>query len=96
VARTLATDSPLILADEPVTALDPYFQIAIMDVLKTQSKKRQLIITALHDLTLARKFADRIWVLKEGNIVKDDIASNALNDETLADVFRIRPDGTRI
>jgi len=92
----LATDSPLILADEPVTALDPYFQIAIMDVLKSQSKNSHLIIAALHDLALARKYADRIWVLKDGNIVKDDIAAKALDDETLADVFRIRPDGTRI
>lgn len=96
LARTLATNAPLILADEPVTALDPYFQIAIMDVLKSQAKDGHLIITALHDLNLARKYADRIWVLKDGQIVKDDMAKKALDDKILADVFRIKPDGNRI
>ena len=96
LARTLATDAPLILADEPVTALDPYFQIAIMDILKSQSKVGRLIIIALHDLKLARKYADRIWVLNAGKIVKDDVASKALSDEIMAEVFRIKPDGTRV
>ena len=96
LARTLATDAPLILADEPVTALDPYFQIAIMDILKSQSKSGRLIIIALHDLKLARKYADRIWVLDAGKIVKDDVVSKALSDEILAEVFRISPDGNRL
>ena len=96
LARTLATDAPLILADEPVTALDPYFQIAIMDILKSQSKGGRLIIIALHDLKLARKYADHIWVLNAGKIVKDDVASKALSDEIMAEVFRIKPDGTRV
>ena len=92
----MATDAPLILADEPVTALDPYFQIAIMDILKSQSKSGRLIIIALHDLKLARKYADRIWVLDTGKIVKDDVVSKALSDEILAEVFRISPDGNRL
>ena len=96
LARTLATDAPLILADEPVTALDPYFQIAIMDILKSQSKGGRLIIIALHDLKLARKYADHIWVLNAGKIVKDDVTSKALSDEILAEVFRITPDGNRL
>jgi len=96
LARTLATQAPLLLADEPVTALDPYYQLSVMDVLKTYAANGQTVITALHDLDLACRYADRVWVMRDGKIVKNDKPAKALDAETLAQVFRITPDGFRI
>lgn len=96
LARTLATQAPLILADEPVTALDPYYQLAVMEVLKSTAAAGQTVITALHDLTLAKRYADRIWVMQAGSLVKNDRPAEALDTETLAQVFRITPDGQRL
>lgn len=96
LARTLATQAPILLADEPVTALDPYYQLSVMDVLRDYAAQGRIVITALHDLSLARKYADQVWVMKDGELVKNDNPARALDVETLAHVFRITPDGARL
>ena len=69
-ARLFATVADIWLADEPIAALDPLHQIQIMQLLKTKSETG-LVIAALHDLTLAARFCDRILLLNEGQIVAD-------------------------
>lgn len=96
LARSFATQAPLLLADEPITALDPYYQLAVMDALKAYAADGRTVIAALHDLTLAQKYADRIWVLKDGRLIQNGTADKALDAKTLAHVFRIRPDGSRL
>jgi len=93
LARTFATQAQILLADEPVTALDPYYQLTVMDALRGYAGKHRTVITALHDLNLARRYADRIWVIHDGILVKDSAPDEALDTETLAQVFRITPDG---
>lgn len=96
LARVLATQAQCVLADEPVTALDPYYQLAIMDVLQAQAKDGRVVITALHDLSLAARYASRIWVMQNGKLYADGPPDTALNETTLAQVFRITPDGRRL
>jgi len=96
LARSFATQAPLLLADEPITALDPYYQLAVLDDLKAYSHDGRTVVAALHDLTLARKYADRIWVLNEGRLIQNNTPEKALDAKTLAEVFRIRPDGSRL
>lgn len=96
LARSFATQAPLLLADEPIAALDPYYQLAVMDALKAYTADGRTVIAALHDLTLARKYADKIWVLKAGQLIQNDTPDKALDATTLAHVFRIRPDGSRL
>lgn len=91
LARMLAVDAPLLLADEPIAALDPYYQISMMETLKSEAGRGKTVITALHDLALAHQFADRIWVMKDGELMADDIPSEALVTEMIKDVFRITP-----
>ena len=96
LGRTLATQAPILLADEPITALDPYYQISTLKILRETANTGSIIITALHDLTYAKRFADRIWVMQDGKLVSDQAADKALNPEILSDVFRITPDGETI
>lgn len=96
LSRVLATAAPVLLADEPITALDPYYQISVMNVLRRSADEGKIIITALHDLDFAQRFADRIWVMQDGQLVKDESAETALSSDILKTVFRITADGQAI
>ncbi len=71
IAMALANGPELLIADEPTTALDVTIQAQILDLLaelKTKVKMSLLFIT--HDLTIVRKIADRVCVMKDGEIVE--------------------------
>ena len=93
LSRALATKAPILLADEPTTALDPYYQISVMNILQKESRTGTTIIAALHDLNLAQKFADRIWVMNKGKLVAEGPSNTALTDDILETVFRVTSNG---
>jgi len=66
LARALATQAPVLLADEPVAALDPRHQLIVLDVLKAHARAGATVVAILHDLNLAARFADRIVLLDQG------------------------------
>ena len=72
IARALHQRPDLILADEPIASLDPATSRAVMTYLRDANRREGLtIICNLHDLTLAREFADRVIALRAGEIVYD-------------------------
>ena len=93
LSRALATDAALLLADEPTTALDPYYQVSLMNILRRSTHTGKTLIVALHDLNLAERFADRIWVMQSGRLVANKPANTALSENILRDVFKITPSG---
>ncbi len=69
VIRALAAEPPIILMDEPFSALDPISREQLQDELKElQNKIKKTIVFVTHDMDEALKIADRIAVMKEGNI----------------------------
>lgn len=71
VLRALAADPPLILMDEPFGALDPISREALQDELKNLQKRlRKTIIFVTHDIDEALKLADRVVVMKEGQVIQ--------------------------
>ncbi|MEO0804160.1 MAG: phosphonate ABC transporter ATP-binding protein [Cyanobacteria bacterium J06642_2] len=76
IARMLMQDPEIVLADEPVASLDPKAGREIMDLLWEIVRERQLtVICALHQLELARAYADRIVGLNRGRVQLDRRAS---------------------
>ncbi|MFC5403646.1 phosphonate ABC transporter ATP-binding protein [Cohnella soli] len=70
IARALVHGANLVLADEPVSGLDPHTSEEMMQTLKKLChEKGATIVAALHRMELAEKFADEIWGLHEGQIV---------------------------
>ena len=69
LARVLAVEAPVILADEPTASLDPRHQIDVMKNLRAAADKGVLVIVVTHDLGLAARFADTVLVLSEGRLV---------------------------
>ena len=89
LARALAVEAPVILADEPTASLDPRHQIDVMKNLRATADKGVLVIVVTHDLGLAARFADHVLVLREGRLVSQGVPAAALSEQVMADVFRI-------
>jgi iron complex transport system ATP-binding protein len=89
VARVLAVEAPVILADEPIASLDPRHQIDVMKSLRTAADGGVLVIVVTHDLGLAARFADHVMVLSAGRLVSQGAPGNALSEQVMHDVFRI-------
>ena len=90
MGRALAVDAPLLLADEPIAALDPYYQLAMMEILKEETRRGKTVITALHDLSLTEKYADEIWVMDKGKMVFNGPNQRGLPRKLVEQVFKIQ------
>ena len=94
LARALTVEAPILLADEPIAALDPFYQLSMMQILKAEATSGKTVITALHDLSLAAQFSDSIWMMHQGNIIAEGTPNDVLNAENLKTVFGIKlPEG---
>jgi iron complex transport system ATP-binding protein len=89
LARVLAVEAPVILADEPVASLDPRHQIDVMKLLRGTADRGALIIVVTHDLGMAARFADQVLVVSQGRLVALGSPADALTDALLSDVFRV-------
>jgi iron complex transport system ATP-binding protein len=89
LARVLAVEAPVILADEPTSSLDPRHQIDVMKTLRAAADKGALVIVVTHDLGLAARFAETVLVLSDGRLVSQGVPAEALSEQVMAEVFRI-------
>ena len=103
IARALATEAPVLLLDEPTSALDiGHQQQALELVSRLRSDHGLTVISAMHDLTLAGMYSDRLVLLHEGTVVARGPAADVLRADTLAEFYGVRvsvhhePDGTVI
>ncbi|MFZ1467350.1 MAG: ABC transporter ATP-binding protein, partial [Paracoccaceae bacterium] len=90
IARTLAQETPLVLADEPVAGLDPEAQIRTMQVFQALADEGRGVVASIHDLGLAARHCTRLIMLHRGALVADGSPQEVLNDAALAEVFGIR------
>ncbi|NDZ92921.1 ABC transporter ATP-binding protein [Streptomyces sp. SID6673] len=78
IASALAQDPKLLIADEPTTALDATVQAQILDVLADAKKRGNAVILISHDLAVVSRLADRVAVMREGEIVEYGPVSDVL------------------
>lgn len=90
IARALAQDTALLMADEPAAGLDPAHQLGLMDTLAAEAARGRSVIASLHDLGLAARYCTRLVVLWQGGIGADGPPQQVLTPELLARVFQIR------
>ncbi|MBO0710577.1 MAG: ABC transporter ATP-binding protein [Acetobacteraceae bacterium] len=84
LARAFATDPEVLLLDEPTADLDPAAAHEIMRLLRRTADAGKTVVIVLHALDLALAYADRVSVLREGRIVADRPARDALADAAAA------------
>ncbi|RMF09908.1 MAG: ABC transporter ATP-binding protein [Alphaproteobacteria bacterium] len=90
LARALASEPRILLADEPVAGLDPAHQIDVMHLLRTLVQRGNAAMVVLHDLTLAARYCDRVLVMNEGRIAADGPPDKVLTQQVLEDCFGIK------
>ena len=87
IARAIMQHPRLLLADEPTSSLDPKTSVEIMELMRNAAAHHQIpILVNMHDVELARRFADRIIGMSNGAVVFDD-APAALTDEQLVRIY---------
>ena len=89
IARVLAQDTPLILADEPVAGLDPAHQFGLMRAFADLAAGGRSVLVSLHDLGLAARFCDRLVLMHRGRKVADGVPREVLTPARLAKVFGV-------
>ena len=93
IARAFMLEPDVVLADEPVASLDPATSENVLRLLASASKETDTtVLCSLHQVELARKFADRIVALHDGRMAFDG-APAELSDSILAEVYADAPGG---
>lgn len=91
IALVLAQAAPVLLLDEPTTFLDIGHQLEVLDLIRELNGTRKMtIVLVLHDLNQAARYADRLIVLRAGQIVADGTPRDVLTEALLADVFQVQ------
>ncbi|WP_051267461.1 ABC transporter ATP-binding protein [Nakamurella lactea] len=90
IALCLAQGTDLILLDEPTTFLDVAYQLEVLDLLhELNVNQGKTVAMVLHDFNMASEYADHIFVMKDGALVKEGSPTDVLTAATFADVFGI-------
>ena len=88
VARALAQEAPIVLLDEPTAALDIGHQQQALDLLDVLRQESGLtLVAAMHDLTLAAQYADRMLLLDGGRVVADGAPVDVLTEAMIAEHY---------
>jgi iron complex transport system ATP-binding protein len=89
IARMFATEPNIILADEPIAALDPYHQLHIMELLRDHCDRGGSAVVVMHDLNMAARFCHHLTLLHHGHIVSEGTPEQVLQPQQLRDVYGI-------
>lgn len=82
--------SPILLADEPVSAMDPAHALRAMDLLRTLARGGACVVAVLHDLSLALRYADRALLLSaQGEVVAEGPAPSTITPTNLMTLFNL-------
>jgi ABC-type cobalamin/Fe3+-siderophores transport system ATPase subunit len=90
LARIFATQPQLIFADEPVAALDPYHQLHVMEMLRQHAQGERAAVVVLHDLSLAARFCDRLYLLHHGELDCGGTPQQVLSEANIARVYGVQ------
>jgi phosphonate transport system ATP-binding protein len=89
IARLLMQDPAIVLADEPVSSLDPSRAEEVIELLVSAARERgKTLVASVHSVELARRYFDRLIGLRNG-VVQFDLASWAVTDAMLAELYEL-------
>jgi iron complex transport system ATP-binding protein len=89
IARALAQEAPLLLADEPAAGLDPAHQLQLMAALRDLAAAGRGVLVSLHDLGLAARWCARLILMDRGRLVAYGAPEDVLTPDRLAAVYGI-------
>ena len=89
LARALAQKTPCLILDEPTNHLDIKYQLSLLNIVKSLDLT---VISAIHDLNIAAMYCDRLFVMKDGQIVASGTPQDILTKELIKEIYEIDVD----
>lgn len=90
LAQRLVRQPKLLLLDEPTSALDLRRQLVVLEILSSYAREADaLVIVALHDLSLAARYASMLLLMKDGELVEAGAPSSVLNAASIAEAYEV-------
>jgi len=91
LAQSLIRQPSLLLLDEPLSALDLNYQFHVMDLVRRETRKRNIItVVVVHDINIALRHGDNVLMLKDGQLIADGQPEAVITAESLAKVYGVR------
>ena len=91
IARAMAQEAGLLLLDEPANTLDPKYRFVVMTLIRSMTGNGAGALVSLHDLTLARLYADRVLLIGDGKIAALGTPQEVRREDTIARGFDLPP-----
>lgn len=89
IARLLAQETPIVIADEPAAGLDPSHQIALVETFADLARSGRTVIASLHELPLAARWCRRIILIASGKVVADGAPAEVITGDNLSQTYGI-------
>ncbi len=89
LAQALVQEAEILLLDEPTTHLDVHHQFEFLDRIRDFVDRGMTVVGAFHDLEIAARYSDRIFVLQQGNLASSGPPADVLDSSLIADVFKM-------
>lgn len=86
LARALAQQTPCLILDEPTNHLDIKYQLELMDIVRDLNRT---VISAIHDLNIAAMYCDKLYALKDGEIVASGPPAQVLTEDFIRSVYGV-------
>jgi iron complex transport system ATP-binding protein len=91
IALALAQKTPFLFLDEPTTYLDMYYQIEVLDLIKSLNVEYGLtIVMVLHDVNQAVRYSDSIIVMKDGEVHMAGAPERVITEQTMKDIYGVK------
>ncbi|EOS92876.1 ABC transporter ATP-binding protein [Erwinia tracheiphila] len=91
LAQSLIRRPELLLLDEPLSALDLNYQFHVMDLIRRETSRRNIVtIVVVHDINIALRHGDHILMLQNGELIADGLPDAVITPESLAKVYGVK------
>lgn len=91
LAQSLIRRPELLLLDEPLSALDLNYQFHVMDLVRRETRKRNIVtVVVVHDINVALRHGEHILMLQNGELIADGLPDEVITPENLARVYGVK------
>ncbi|MFC4601992.1 heme ABC transporter ATP-binding protein [Cohnella hongkongensis] len=89
IAKALSQEPRLLLLDEPISALDIRYQLHVLELMRKMARQGLAVVAALHDLSLAARFCDRLILLHNGRLLAAGAPAEVLTPAMLQTAYEV-------